>query len=391
MISDNPPPVPTEAKPGGVGGTGCRPWLLMFALALVGALLGTLIGGGVVYLALQRTATTESLVLAPTESPPLQSPTMPPPVGPVGGMSVVDAVQRVGPSVVTVINQLTPTASGRGSGIIISDQGHILTNNHVVEGAGDLTIVLADGSELPAVLAGTDVFTDLAVLQAQGDVPPAVAWGNSDELLPGETVVAIGSPLGDFVNTVTAGVVSAVGRSIETGQGFQLVDLIQTDAAINQGNSGGPLINLAGQVVGINALIVRGSGSGAVAEGLGFAIPSNTARAVANQLIESGVVARPYLGIEWRWITPQVAATFGLAVDYGAFVTSVVADSPAAEAGLLRGDILIGLGELTLDADQPFINALYEYEPGQVIAVEIIRDSEQLQLEVQLGQRGGNG
>jgi len=379
----NPPEPEPMAKAERSPSGGCSSNLLLVVLALAAAILGSLVGGAVVYFAVQRASPQPSPVMVPATSPPQTVP----PTPLEAGMSVVDAVQRVGPSVVTVVNQLSPTTSGRGSGVIISDDGHIITNNHVVEGGGQLSLVLADGAALPAILVGADVFTDLAVIRAEGDVPPAVEWGNSDELAPGETVVAIGSPLGDFVNTVTAGVVSAVGRSIETGQGFQLADLIQTDAAINQGNSGGPLINLSGQVVGINALIVRGSGSGAVAEGLGFAIPSNTARAVATQLIERGAVARPYLGIEWRWITPQVAATFGLPVEYGAYVTDVVTDSPASEAGLLRGDILVSLDGQELDADQPFINALYEHQPGDVVSIGVVRDGERRELEVELSQR----
>ncbi len=164
-----------------------------------------------------------------------------------------------------------------GSGFFISSEGYILTNNHVVEGADEVSIVLSDGSQQQAQIVGADPYADLAVLKTNV-LPPAVAGlGNSDALKPGESVIAIGSPLGDFKNTVTVGVVSATGRSIETGQGYLIEGLIQTDAAINQGNSGGPLVNLAGQVIGINTLVVRSSESGAVAEGLGFAIPINAA------------------------------------------------------------------------------------------------------------------
>ena len=185
--------------------------------------------------------------------------------------TITQAVQKVGPSVVTVIGtipgQMTfrgMTSSGTvsGSGVFISSQGYILTNNHVIAGTqGDLTIVLSDGSQETAKIVGADQYSDIAVLKTTGKVPAVATLGNSDVLNPGETVIAIGSPLGDFKNTVTVGVVSATGRSIDTGNGYSIDNLIQTDAAINQGNSGGPLVNLAGEVIAINTLIVRNSGS----------------------------------------------------------------------------------------------------------------------------------
>jgi len=164
-------------------------------------------------------------------------------------------------------------------------------------------------------------------------------------LNPGEMVIAIGSPLGDFKNTVTVGVVSATGRSIDTGQGYQIEGLIQTDAAINQGNSGGPLVNLASEVIGINTLIVRGSGIGAIAEGLGFAIPANTARAVAEQIMQKGYFSRPYMGIRWQSITPNIAAAYNLPVQWGVYVTEVTTGSPASKADLQPGDIITRIGD----------------------------------------------
>ena len=182
---------------------------------------------------------------------------------------------------------MTPNGTVSGSGVFISSQGYILTNNHVIaDTQGDLTIVLSDGTQETAKIVGADQYSDIAVLKTSGKVPAVATLGNSDVLNPGETVIAIGSPLGDFKNTVTVGVVSATGRSIDTGNGYSIDNLIQTDAAINQGNSGGPLVNLAGQVIAINTLIVRNSGAGTVAEGLGFAIPINTASTVAQQLIQ---------------------------------------------------------------------------------------------------------
>ncbi|MFU8771526.1 MAG: S1C family serine protease, partial [Anaerolineales bacterium] len=210
--------------------------------------------------------------------------------------------------------------------------------------------------------------------------------GNSDVLKVGETVIAIGSPLGDFVNTVTVGVISATGRSLEARQGLMLEDLIQTDAAINQGNSGGPLVNLAGEVIGINTLVVRGGLGGTTAEGLGFAISVNTARAIADQIIEQGYVARPYMGIRWQAITPGVAQSYNLPVEWGVFVSEVISNSPAARGGLQQGDIITRLGDVVLDEDHAFINTLFSYSPGDTITLEVQRDGEFVELQISLGE-----
>lgn len=311
--------------------------------------------------------------------------------------AITDAVARVGPAVVTVVNYMQPQmnffgpatpATATGSGVIVAADGYIVTNNHVVADSDRLEVILADGTTLPARLVGVDPFADLAVLKVDGTVPAVAEWGNSDELKPGETVIAIGSPLGDFKNTVTAGVVSAMGRSIETGTGYQMEDLIQTDAAINQGNSGGPLVNLAGQVVGINTLVVRGRWlSSTVAEGLGFAIPSSTARAVAEQIIAKGYVARPYLGIRWQTITPDLAARYRLGADHGVVVTEVLRGSPADQAGVQRGDILTAIAGASIGEDAPFINLLLRHKPGEKVSLEVVRGGETLHLEVILAER----
>jgi len=197
-------------------------------------------------------------------------------------------------------------------------------------------------------------------------------------------VIAIGSPLGDFKNTVTVGVVSATGRRLDSGRGYFIEDMIQTDAAINQGNSGGPLVNLAGQVVGLNTLILRGNGSGATVEGLGFAVPSNTIQAAANSIIENGYVARPYLGIRWQWINPRLALRYRLPVEYGVFIAQVYANSPAEKAGLQPGDIITRIGDVTLDNENPYTNALYRYEPGQTVDLIVIRNGSEVSLQVTL-------
>ena len=309
--------------------------------------------------------------------------------------TITQTVQTVGPTVVTVTGTIPGqmTFFGQsgdqtvsGSGVFISDQGYVLTNNHVVEGAQNITIVLSDGTTQPVTVVGTDIYSDIAVLKTNGKVPAVATLGNSDLLKPGETVIAIGSPLGDFKNSVTAGVVSATGRSIDTGNGYTIDGLIQTDAAINQGNSGGPLVDLAGEVIGINSLIVRNSGTGAVAEGLGFAIPVNTAKAVAEQIIGKGYFTRPYLGITYQSITPDIATAYNLPVQWGAYISQITSGSPAANTNLKVGDIITSVGGVPLDQNHSYINTLFTYKPGDVVSIGFIRNGQSNQINVTLGQ-----
>ncbi len=372
------------------------PWLMVLlavVLACGAGVVGGILGG---WWTAQRVATT-----TPTASTPLTTPSAPPNGGVLQVSSteietaITQAVEKVGPAVVTVVGTIpgqttlfgvTPSRQVSGSGVIISEQGYILTNNHVVEDTAEIFVIFADGSKQSATLVGTDPFADLAVLKAKGPVPAVATLGNSDALKPGETVIAIGSPLGAFRNTVTVGVVSATGRNIDTGRGYQLEGLIQTDAAINHGNSGGPLVNLAGEVVGINTLVVRGSGPD-VAEGLGFAIPSNTARAVAEQIIKQGYVARPYLGIRWESITPAIARRYGLPTRWGVYIVEVLPNTPAAQAGLQPGDIIVQLGDTPLDGEHPFVNTLFDHQPGETVTLKVVRGGRTLEIAVTLGQR----
>jgi len=309
--------------------------------------------------------------------------------------AITQSVQKVGPAVVTVVGtipgQMTffgPTGDQTvsGSGVFISDQGYILTNNHVVEGTKKVNIVLSDGTQESATIVGTDQYSDIAVLKTDGKVPAVASLGNSDKLDPGESVIAIGSPLGNFKNTVTVGVVSATGRSIDTGQGYQIEDLIQTDAAINHGNSGGPLVDLAGEVIGINTLIVRNTGNGDVAEGLGFAIPVNTAQAVAQQIIRQGYFARPYIGISFQPINPNIAARYNLSAQWGVYITDVSSGSPASAAGLQRGDIITKVGDVALDETHSYVNALFTFNPGDQVTLTLMRDGKEMQVQVTLGE-----
>ncbi len=313
--------------------------------------------------------------------------------------TITQAVKKVGPTVVTVVGSIpgqttffgtTGDQTVSGSGIFISGQGYVLTNNHVVEGTQGVNIILSDGTQEKATIVGTDPYSDIAVLKANGKVPAVATLGNSDVLQPGESVIAIGSPLGDFKNTVTVGVVSATGRSLDTGKGYQIEGLIQTDAAINQGNSGGPLVDLAGEVIGINTLIVRNTGTGSVAEGLGFSIPIDTAQAVAQQIIQKGYFSHPYLGIGYQPITPEIAAAYNLSVQWGAYVTSVSPASPASQAGIQQGDILTSIGTVNLDATNSYLNTLFTYKAGDQITVGLLRNGQTMQVKVTLGEAPHN-
>ncbi len=310
--------------------------------------------------------------------------------------AITKTVAGIGPAVVTVVGTTrgqqdffgrTSDEQVSGSGVIISPQGYILTNNHVVEDVGNLVVDMANGEQRTALLVGSDRFADIAILKVDGSIPASAVLGNSDKLNSGETVIAIGSPLGDLKNTVTVGVISATGRSLDSGNGYQLTDMIQTDAAINHGNSGGPLVNLAGEVIGINTLVVRGSGSSSgTAEGLGFAVPANTARAIADQIMQKGYFARPYLGIRYQWITPDIASMYELPVKWGAYIAQLDEGSPAVQAGLQRGDIITKIGEQVLDDSHPYINALFAQSPGEQVTLEVVRGRKTGVVDVVLGE-----
>jgi 2-alkenal reductase len=373
--------------------------LLVVVLAGVAALSGAAVGGVVVYRTVSQIQPTSVAASAPA-APVIQASNTSPQQSLVINTTdiettITQAVKKVGPAVVTVVGTIpsqmsqfgsTGTQTVSGSGVFISDKGYILTNNHVIDGVTDVTVILSDGTQEKATVVGADMYSDIAVLKTDGKVPAVATLGNSDVLNPGESVIAIGSPLGDFKNTVTVGVVSATGRSIDTGNGYTIDGLIQTDAAINQGNSGGPLVNLAGEVIAINTLIVRNSGTGTVAEGLGFAIPVNTAAAVANQIIATGYISRPYMGINFQPITPDIANAYNLPAQWGAYVTSVSANSPASQAGLQTGDIITSIGGVALDGTHSFINTLFTYKPGDQVTVEFLRNGKSQQVQMTLGE-----
>jgi S1-C subfamily serine protease len=375
----------------------------VLAVAGISALAGVFAGGTAVYQAVSRNISSNTRLVSTGSSAPAIAAAPANNNSPSQTLvlnntqvqdSITQVVKKVSPAVVTVVGtipgQMTffgPSGDETvsGSGFFISGQGYLLTNNHVVEGTKSVNIVLSDGTQETATIVGTDQYSDIAVLKVNGKVPAVATLGNSDLLSPGETAIAIGSPLGDFKNTVTVGVVSATGRSIDTGQGYSIDGLIQTDAAINQGNSGGPLLDLAGNVIGINTLIVRNTGTGAVAEGLGFAIPIDTAQAVAAQIMQKGYFAHPYLGISYQAISPDIANAYNLPAQWGVYVTSVTANSPASQANIQRGDIITSINGVAMDATHSYLNTLYTYKPGDQVTLGVIRDGRTIQVQVTLG------
>lgn len=392
-----------------------RIWLLGFFLftILCSILAGAIVGGVAGYVVagdraadivpllaepvLEPTRTvsaprTPTVPSSPTSSPtstatprPTASPAVSPTVAAPEPQSVpeeeafVTAVDRVLPAVVTVISQL-PIGTGGGSGFFISEDGYVVTNNHVVEDASSVSIIYARGGEVPATVVGTAPDFDLAVLRVDGPVPAVVEWGDSGALPLGSRVIAIGSALGSFRNTVTSGVLSGFNRELGPLRG-----LLQTDAAVNRGNSGGPLVNLAGEVVGVNTAVVRGGQS--LAEGLGFAIPSNIAQSVVTRLIETGEVRTPYLGVNFEDLSPQLAMQEGIDVSDGAILRDVVADTPAARAGLQLGDVVVAINDVAIDERHSLLSLLLQYAPGETITLDVRRDGESLTVELTLGER----
>lgn len=269
-------------------------------------------------------------------------------------------------------------AQSLGSGFIISEDGYVLTNNHVVADADEIMVRLPDRSELQAKLVGADPRSDVALLKIDGDDLPIVKIGNSEELKAGEWVVAIGSPFG-FDHTVTAGVVSATGRSLPNES---YVPFIQTDVAINPGNSGGPLFNLEGEVVGINSQIFTRSGG---FMGLSFAIPIDVAMDVANQLRENGKVSRGWLGVVIQEVNKDLAESFGLERPAGALVAQVMDGGPAAKGGLKVGDVILNLNGKSIDMSGDLPHLVGAMKPGSTAKLEVVRDGDRKMLSIDIG------
>ncbi|NJR39409.1 MAG: PDZ domain-containing protein [Leptolyngbyaceae cyanobacterium CSU_1_4] len=276
---------------------------------------------------------------------------------------------------------------GTGSGFIVDAGGLILTNAHVVDGADQVSVLLKDGRRLEGKVLGADPVTDVAVVKVEASNLPAVTLGNSELLQPGEWAIAIGNPLG-LDNTVTAGIISATGRSsADIGVGDRRVGFIQTDAAINPGNSGGPLLNEKGEVVGMNTAIISG------AQGLGFAVPVNTAKRISDLLIANGKVDHPYLGIQMATLTPELKQELNsspdspvtVQEDKGIVILKVVPDSPAAKAGLRAGDVITKIGGREAASAEVIQQTVEESQVGGDLAVELRRQGQTLDLSIQPG------
>jgi serine protease Do len=311
---------------------------------------------------------------------------------PAKRMGVPAIVARVLPSVVSVtarrierdqFNKPVPKA-GLGSGVIVDRQGHILTNNHVVEGFDEFKITLPDGRTFRGSLVGGDRFTDLAVLKIEGKNLRPLPLGDSSRLAIGETVIAIGSPLWiEGGPTVTVGVVSGKGRSMEEPDDPEqpmLHNLLQTDAAINPGNSGGPLLNLQGEVIAINTAIIPS------AHGIGFAIPINNAKPVLKTLLESGRIVRPSMGVVAVSVTPQLAFTNDLKVENGALVVRVEKGGPAEMVGLKPDDVIIAFGGKVVTDLHHFHALLADRKPGDTVEVTVWRDGQTFTFSPVLGE-----
>lgn len=269
---------------------------------------------------------------------------------------------------------------GLGSGVIVDKNGYILTNNHVVDKADEITVVLSDKRELKGELIGTDPKTDLAVIKIDADGLHPLDLGDSDKLRVGEIVVAVGNPY-RLNLTVTMGIVSAKGRANVGIADYE--DFIQTDAAINPGNSGGAMVNSRGELVGINTAIFSTSGG---YQGIGFAIPSNMARLVMDQLLKTGKVIRGWLGVVIQPVTPELAKQFDLSSDKGVLVSDVVKDSPADDAGMKRGDVIVGMDGKETEHPYTLRNMVAATPPGTAVRFNVVRDGREKTLKVKLGE-----
>ncbi len=306
--------------------------------------------------------------------------------------SVADVAEQANPAVVTITNYQSQSdrfsgASGLvpygvGSGYIVDDDGHVVTNQHVVEGGTAFEVEFIDGTTVAATLIGSDFFQDVAVLQldllAGQEVPGVLSFGDSDTVRAGDAVIAIGTPYGEYANSVSDGTVAALDRAIMSPRYYALSNLIQHSAPIYEGNSGGPLLNMDGEVIGMNvakATQTQLGLSGDDQTGIGFAIASNAIEPLVEEIIANGKVSRPYIGIEGQGFTG------------GQGVISVVAGGPADEAGLQAGDVITGIEGQEIDENHPFLNMLFEYEPGETVELTVDRNDDRMTVEVTLGER----
>jgi len=390
-----------EPVPGGVAGEpikrsnqhrGNGLWSYLM-VGLVGAIIGGFLVIGIAPHVLLSKGGLSGLIPAriQTTAPSTQVPTAPLAWDGDPWQIVAEVAEKVSPSVVGIVNKQGGLFDffGReivrdtsGSGLIITSDGYIVTNNHVVEGQKELTVHLADGRELPAKVIGTDPRTDLAVIKIEATGLPVAVFGNSDKLRPGELAVAIGNPLGlEFSRTVTSGVVSGLNRIVDISSEAS-VRLIQTDAVINPGNSGGPLVNANGEVIGLNSLKLVTS----QVEGMGFAIPSNMVVKITNELMATGTVRRALIGVTLADVSVasrQLGAK--LSVERGAYIDSVNPGSAGEKAGLKKGDVIVGMDGITVNSVSTLRALLAEKSPGDVVELKVVRGSQEVLLTVTLG------
>ncbi|MBR2215223.1 MAG: trypsin-like peptidase domain-containing protein [Selenomonadaceae bacterium] len=299
----------------------------------------------------------------------------------------VRAAKTVGPAVVGITNKAivrdwfnNPVSTeGVGSGVIFKSDGYIVTNNHVIQGANEIIVSLSDGRSLKGTLVGTDALTDIAVVKVDAEGLPTAEFADSDDVVVGEPAIAIGNPMGmEFMGSVTSGVVSALNRTLDISD--RRVKLLQTDAAINPGNSGGALVNADEKVIGINSAKLASTG----VEGMGFAIPSNTVKAIIEQLMDKGYVARPYLGVSI--FDKQSAARYGyqLNIDKGVYVFQVALTAPAGKAGLQRGDIILKVDDKEVNSVSDVRNAVADHAVGDTVKVLYSRDGQEKTVNIVL-------
>ncbi len=370
-------------------------------LVIVAALLVVFLGTGCQLLSLPQSV--EAVPVASTPAPVVALAPVTTPVS-LGEFSIAirDVAQKVKPAVVQITNEQTQVdfftkhpftvPAGVGSGVIYDSQGHILTNDHVVEGAQTLLVSLPDGRSFKAKVVGADPLTDLAVLQISGSNLPIAEIGDSRQLQVGDWVVAIGNALAlPGGPTVSAGVVSALGRTVQepgdsTSTGPYLFDVIQTDAPINPGNSGGPLVNLAGQVIGLNTMVAGQAEPGVQAQGIGFAISMAAAKPVADQLVATGKVVHASLGIQYVPLSPSIAFQLGIQQTEGIIVADVVAASPADDAGIRPRDVITAVDSVSLKSDADFAQFMSQHKPGDAITLTVLRNNKPSSVKVKLGE-----
>ncbi len=372
-----PSPVPLATRPGRAG----------FAVAaLAGGLAGGLIAGLLVWLLVDGDSRT------PASNPGAQE-TPAPAITRLEVTSAISAAAARGRESVVRIESFRRVAGGLqrdvGSGVVMDQQGHIVTNAHVVMGTESLKVVLPDGTERQALLLAHDYpFTDVAVLQVSPGGLTPIEPGDSDALVPGDTVLAIGETLSEFQGSVTVGIVSGVKR-VRYYDGVVHRDFIQTDAAVNHGNSGGALVNLKGQLVGMPTSVIRLTETGQEVEGVAFALPADRVMDIAARIVAAGgPITRPSIGFEHIDLMPETLARLPrLALDEGALVASVPAGGAAAGAGIRAGDIVTMLGDRAITRQNPLLNVLQEYEPGEVAKVVLNRGGLIIETEVRLAKR----